>query len=65
LPLADLMSRAWMAFVRTGNPDITGLPHWPAYDPENRATMIFNEQGKVVNDPDRDKRLAILSLVGP
>jgi carboxylesterase type B len=41
-----------------GNPDITGLPHWPAYDLESRATMIFN-------DPDRDKRLAIQSLIGP
>ena len=61
-PLADKMSGAWTAFARTGNPDHAGLPHWPAYETNTRATMIFNNDCKVVNDPGKDERLAMASL---
>jgi len=45
------MSDAWIAFARTGNPNHDGLPHWPAYDPTDRATMMFDIQCEVENDP--------------
>lgn len=61
-PLADKVSSAWVAFARTGNPDHTGLPHWPAYETSGRATMIFDKECKVVNDPGKDERLAMASL---
>jgi len=61
-PLAEKVSAAWAAFARTGNPNTSGLPHWPAYDAKTRATMIFNDECKVVNDPGKDERLAITSL---
>ncbi|HXX20594.1 MAG TPA: carboxylesterase/lipase family protein [Candidatus Acidoferrum sp.] len=61
-PLAEKMSTAWAAFARTGNPNHSGLPHWPAYDADSRATMIFNDECKVVDDPGRDERLAITAL---
>lgn len=61
-PLADTVSSAWAAFARTGNPNTTSLPHWPAYDAKSRATMIFNDECKVVNDPGRDERLAMNAL---
>ena len=62
-PLADKMSGAWTAFARTGNPDHAGLSHWPAYETNRRATMIFNNECKVVNDPGKDERLAMTSLL--
>lgn len=40
--LAGRMSGAWVAFARTGNPNTAALPKWPAYTPENGATMIFD-----------------------
>ncbi|MBN1570772.1 MAG: carboxylesterase/lipase family protein [Acidobacteria bacterium] len=49
--VADLMSAAWIAFARTGNPNTNALPHWPAYDVNHRATMIFNVNSRVQNDP--------------
>jgi hypothetical protein len=49
--LADQMSAAWIAFARTGNPNAGGLPRWPPYDIKSRATMIFNVESKVQNDP--------------
>ena len=61
-PLAEKVSSAWAAFARTGSPNAPGLPHWPAYDAKSRATMIFNDECKVVDDPGRDERLAISAL---
>jgi len=61
-PLAEKVSSAWAAFARTGNPNSPGLPHWPAYDTKSRATMIFNDECKVVDDPGRDERLAMIAL---
>lgn len=60
--LADQMSGAWAAFARTGNPNRTGLPRWPAYDPDTRATMILNNECHVENDPGRAERMALSSL---
>ena len=61
-PLAAKVSAAWAAFARSGNPNAKGLPHWPAYTPTDRATMVFNDECKVVNDPGKDERLAISAL---
>jgi para-nitrobenzyl esterase len=60
--LAAKVSGAWAAFARTGNPNVPGLPHWPAYDASTRATMIFNDDCKVVNDPGKEERIAISAL---
>ena len=49
--LADVMSEAWLAFARTGNPNHPGLPEWPQYDSKNRATMVFDNKPQVINDP--------------
>lgn len=61
--LADRVSNAWTAFARTGNPNHPGLPHWPAFTSQERATMIFNTQCKVVNDPNGDERKMLQSLL--
>ena len=60
--LEDKMSGAWVAFARTGNPNYKGLPNWPAYNIERRATMFFDNDCKVVNDPRREARLALSSV---
>ena len=61
--LSDRMSSAWAAFARTGNPNHAGLPHWPAFTNDQRATMIFNDECKVVNDPNGDERKMLKSLL--
>jgi para-nitrobenzyl esterase len=60
--LSDKMSAAWAAFARTGNPNVKGLPHWPTYTSDQRATMVFNNESKLVNDPYKEERLAIAAL---
>jgi para-nitrobenzyl esterase len=54
--LAAVMSASWAAFARTGSPENPALPRWPVYGPEERATMAFDSECRVVNDPDGDAR---------
>ena len=61
-PLQEKMSGAWAAFARTGNPNHKGLPNWPAFKTDQRATMVFDNECKVVNDPHGEERLALASL---
>lgn len=49
--LADVMSRRWAAFARTGDPNVAGLPAWPAYSAPQRATMIFDSPCALSDDP--------------
>jgi para-nitrobenzyl esterase len=55
--MARRMSMSWSGFAHTGSPDTSGIPHWPAFTAGNRSTMIFNNECKVVNDPDHEERL--------
>jgi para-nitrobenzyl esterase len=55
--LAAKVSEAWIAFARTGQPASSGLPAWPAYSAEHRATMVLDNQPNVAVDPARELRL--------
>ena len=57
--LADKTSSAWVAFARTGDPNTPKLPRWPAYSAASRDTMLFNNDCRVVPDPDRAARLVM------
>ncbi|HEY8698214.1 MAG TPA: carboxylesterase/lipase family protein [Rhizomicrobium sp.] len=57
--LADQMSSAWIAFARTGNPNNPAIPAWPAYTAERRATMEFDVESKMTDDPAPDVRRAL------
>ena len=50
--LSKQMSTAWVSFARTGNPNHSSLPHWPAYTADTRATMCFDAPCEVRNDPE-------------
>jgi para-nitrobenzyl esterase len=54
--LADKTSSAWVAFAGTGDPNTTKLPRWPAYSATSRDTMLFNDECRVEQDPDRGAR---------
>jgi para-nitrobenzyl esterase len=62
--LATTMSRAFVAFARTGDPNAAGLPDWPAFTPEERSMMLFeNERAGARADPDREARELLASMV--
>ena len=60
--LAHKMSAAWAAFARTGNPSHPDLPKWPAFNTTDRPTMVFGNECRVVNDPNREERLALRAV---
>src|SRR5436189_390362 len=41
------MSEMWTTFARRGRPGAKGQPEWPAYDTQNRATMMIDAQCRV------------------
>jgi para-nitrobenzyl esterase len=57
--LAEKVSGAWVAFARTGNPNTSALPKWPAYSASTRDTMLFNNASRVERDPDKVARVAM------
>jgi para-nitrobenzyl esterase len=55
--LAERMHRTWAQFARHGDPSHDGIPLWAQYEPEKRATMVFDTECAVVRDPQRARRL--------
>jgi para-nitrobenzyl esterase len=55
--MAEIVGSAVIAFGKTGNPNCDKIPHWPAYNAETRATMIFNLECRVENDPTEELRM--------
>ncbi len=62
--LAEKTSAAWVAFARTGNPSVPGLPKWTPYSAAARETMLFNDECRLEKDPDRGARLAMEKALG-
>jgi para-nitrobenzyl esterase len=56
------MSSAFASFARSGNPNHDDLPMWPAFNARAYPTMIFGNDCKVVNDPNREERLALKAI---
>jgi para-nitrobenzyl esterase len=48
--VADRVSKTWATFARTGTAD------WAPYTADKRTTMVFNDESKAVDDPDKDVR---------
>lgn len=55
---ARLRSR-WLSFAKSGEPTASaGDPQWRSYRKEDRATLVIDAAERVVEDLDRDVRLA-------
>lgn len=54
--LGDKVSAAWAQFARTGRPGAAGMPKWPPYRGDERATMSLDLKCQVEADPFRSAR---------
>ena len=52
--LSDLISHAWINFMKTGDPNTKGLPKWEPYTAENGYTMVFDKKCGILRNHDRD-----------
>jgi para-nitrobenzyl esterase len=59
--LAAKVSLAWINFAHTGDPNHHGLPKWPAFTAARGPTMVFDNQCRVENNPDREELLETAS----
>ncbi|WP_375197677.1 carboxylesterase/lipase family protein [Sphingobium sp.] len=57
--LARTMATAWANFARTGNPSQPGLS-WTATDPQRCQTMIFDNDCRMIDDPEGEARRILL-----
>jgi para-nitrobenzyl esterase len=60
--LSTLMAGALLQFMRTGNPNVKGLPSWPRYSTAKGETMVFDDICQAKNDPDREARKSLPSV---
>ena len=44
--LSAAMTRYWVRFATTGDPNVAGLPAWPAYDPETDRHLELGDEIK-------------------
>jgi para-nitrobenzyl esterase len=54
--MAEMISETYIAFAKTGNPNNSKLPHWPAYEIPRRAVMVFDLKPRVVDDLKAEPR---------
>jgi para-nitrobenzyl esterase len=50
------MQDSFVAFTKTGDPNHAGLPRWPRYGLDKRATMVFDVRSRIENDPRKWQR---------
>ena len=57
--LSAKMAGALLQFMKTGDPNGGGLPHWPKYSSVNGEVMVLDDNCEAKNDPDREARKAL------
>ncbi|MFX1344797.1 MAG: carboxylesterase/lipase family protein [Promethearchaeota archaeon] len=63
LKLSEQMMDAWLSFARTGNPNHGNIPQLTPYDLKKRATIIFDKEVTIENDPYSNERTAWVNIL--
>ncbi|MFX1525532.1 MAG: carboxylesterase/lipase family protein, partial [Promethearchaeota archaeon] len=56
--LSEKMIDTWSSFARIGDPNNNNIPKLPPYNKETRATIIFDKEVVIENDPYDNERKA-------
>ena len=50
--MADKVSSAWIAFIKTGNPNCKELPAWEPFNPDENPTMVLDNTPELKKNHD-------------
>jgi para-nitrobenzyl esterase len=50
----EVVSNIWLAFIKTGDPNVKGLPKWEEYNAKSAPTMILDDKCELVHHIDDD-----------
>ncbi|MBL9123738.1 MAG: carboxylesterase family protein [Planctomycetaceae bacterium] len=53
--LAETMSAYWVAFAKMGDPNVAGLPSWPAYNPADEPYLAFGDSATLEHHLRQEK----------
>jgi len=48
--ISDVMQQYWTNFAKTGDPNGSGLPVWPKFNPTSRAYIQFTDAGPIAKE---------------
>jgi para-nitrobenzyl esterase len=57
--VSGLIMRYWLNFATNGNPNGSGLPHWPAFSEQAQDAMIFDQSPSARTLPNMDQMATI------
>jgi para-nitrobenzyl esterase len=60
---AQAANAYWVNFAKSGNPNETGLPNWPAYTPQGDVLMDFSSTGPVAKPDPWKVRLDLTEVL--
>lgn len=49
--LSERVMARYLAFARSGDPNVDGDEHWPVYEQEARRTMVFDVETRLAEAP--------------
>jgi para-nitrobenzyl esterase len=55
LKLSDMISSYWVNFAKSGDPNGSGLPNWPAFTEKDQKVMVFDAEPSARPVPNLDK----------
>lgn len=59
-PIVKKVAEQWVSriiqFCKAGQPNGTGLEHWPAYNTASRDCLVIDQTLKIISDPDQQHR---------
>jgi para-nitrobenzyl esterase len=54
--LSEKIMDAWVSFAKVGDPNHENIPKWPQYEIKRRATIVFDNNIKIWEDPLKKER---------
>jgi para-nitrobenzyl esterase len=62
--LSELIGTYWTNFARSGDPNGTGIPHWPTYGPDQWQVMHLDAVSEAKPDGQRERYLFLDGVWG-